>query len=194
MTENPSGASSSKRNRPTKDEKNAGKESKKKRTDHEDSSEPTSKPEKPKSDKAKSEKPKSAKPKKAREGKKTEESQKDLAPASTDPKELKAEILAFLQKAKELTEENAKSELRSMVPAYGAKGYDCSLNIYWARRGVQGVGVGVKPKAEDKDIAFFGFKPVCDDWIFAITAAIKAGDIFAPLMQTNIPKKTIVLN
>lgn len=100
-------------------------------------------------------------------------------PAPTTEKEMKLEILAFLMSIKDCSEETAKDEIKKLLPNYTALGYDCSLNIYWVRRGVKGIGCGVKSKSENLDVSFFGFKAVCDSWIYAIAAAVKAADIHA---------------
>ena len=100
-------------------------------------------------------------------------------PAPTTEKAMKLEILGFLNSIKSCTEETAKDEIKKLLPNYHECGYDCSLNIYWARRGVKGIGCGVKSKSENLDVSFFGFKTICDSWVFAIAAAIKAADIHA---------------
>ena len=114
-------------------------------------------------------------------------------PAPKTEKEVKQEILEFLVACKDLTDENAKDEIKHMMPNnYGAFGYECSLNIYWARRGVKGVGCGVKSKVEQCDVSFFGFKCMCESWIFAIAAATKAADIYVAWM--HIKQIWIIVN
>lgn len=108
-----------------------------------------------------------------------------LPPAPETSKELKQEVLGVLNFSKDLTEDNAREELRKLVPDFTALGYDSKLNIYWVRRGVKGVGVGVTSKSEGLDYGFFGFKVCCDNWIYAIAAAIKAAELLATFLHTG---------
>ena len=115
------------------------------------------------------------KPRKASKGAANQEERLD--PAPTLHKDQKSEIVQFLRLAKDFTDENAKEELRKLVPDFKGLWYDSKLNIYWVRKGMKGVGVGVSSRSEGKDFAYFGFLTVCDNWIFAIAAAIKAAEI-----------------
>ena len=101
-------------------------------------------------------------------------------------KEQRKEILDFLVLSKDFTEENAKEELRKMIPDHRAAGCDCSLNIYWQQKGVKGIGVGAKSASEGKDVGLWGYKTMCISWIFAIAAAIKAGDIYVTFMHLSV--------
>ena len=116
---------------------------------------------------------------------KVSEELKKLDPAPATEKEQKNEIMQALWFAKDLTEDNAKEELHRTVPNFKKLGYDSVLNIYWVRRGVRGVGVGVKSVSEGKDFAFFGFKAECECWIYAMAAALKAAEIMASLLKLN---------
>ena len=106
-----------------------------------------------------------------------------IDPPVLTPKEQRKEILDFLLASRELTEENAKVELKKMIPDHKTAGCDCSLNIYWQQRGVWGIGVGAKSSSEGKDVGFWGYKAMSDSWIFAIAAAMKAGDIYVTFMH-----------
>ena len=101
-------------------------------------------------------------------------------------KEQKKEILDFLKMAKDLTDENAKETLRAKCYQFKAPGYDCVFNVYWVQKGVKGVGCGVTSKKENKDVAFFGYKTMCDSWIYAIAAAIKSADLFVTFMRYDV--------
>lgn len=117
----------------------------------------------------------------SRKGKKLER----LPPAPTTQKDQKLEIVKFLRLTKDLTEDNAKEQLKDLVPDYKGLGYDGTLNIYWLRKGVKGTGVGVKSVSEGKDYAHFGFLSCSDNWIIAMATSIKAAEILAPYMQTR---------
>ena len=108
-----------------------------------------------------------------------------LPPAPDTEKEIKKEIYDFLLETRTLTQLNAKEHLRKLVPEYKVLGYTAKLNIYWVRRKVQGVGVGITSITEGQDVGFIGFKPLSPNWITAIAAAIKAGDIFAAFLHTD---------
>ena len=112
-----------------------------------------------------------------------------LPPAPTTQKDQKLEILKFLRLTKNLGEDNAKEQLRALVPDYKGLGYDGSLNIYWVRKGVKGTGVGVKSMSEGKDYAHFGFLSCCDGWIVAMATAIKAAEILVSYMHTRFLSK-----
>lgn len=99
--------------------------------------------------------------------------------------------MAALWFAKDLTEDNAKEKLHSTVPNFKKLGYDSVFNIYWKRRGVQGVGVGVKSVSEGKDFALFGYKAECESWIYAMAAALKAAEILASLLKLIPPKDSM---
>lgn len=105
--------------------------------------------------------------------------------APDNDKDIKKEIYDFLLETKTMTEENAKDNLRKLVPEYKVLGYTAKLNIYWVRRKVKGVGVGITSLTEGQDVGFIGFKPYCPNWVTAIAAAIKAGDIFATFSHEN---------
>ena len=99
-------------------------------------------------------------------------------PAVTTQKDQKKEILEFLHKCKDLTDENARDTIKSMIPNFKKHAYECSLNIYWVRGKQLGVGVGVTSKTQKSDVAFFGYRSECDtSWIYAIAAAIKAAEL-----------------
>ena len=54
------------------------------------------------------------------------------------------------------------------------------------QKGVKGIGCGVTSKTEGKDIAFFGYKAMCESWIYAIAAAIKSADLFVSFMRYDV--------
>lgn len=108
----------------------------------------------------------------------------ELEPCPDNKKDIKSEIFEFLMKSKDFTDDNAKEKLQEIMPNYQNCGVDCRLDTYWKRKKVQGVGVGVFSKGEQKNVGFFGFRMLTDNWVYAIAAAIKAGDILATLMHT----------
>lgn len=204
----PAGATGSTEDKPSRKRGNAnkkdseaetGKKSRKHKSESASSKPPQSKDDAAKANKRsrsegakKEEEPKSeaAKEEEEPKGKKTKNKRSKVCgqqitpqPAPMTQKEQKKEILDFLDKARHLQDDNAKDELRKLTTDFAAAGYDCSCNIYWNRRGQQGVGVGVKSKSEGKDIAFFGYKSMCDQWIYAIAAAIMAAEIYATFLQ-----------
>lgn len=111
------------------------------------------------------------------------EKQEELMPSPGTKKEMKSEIFEFLVKSKDFTDDDAKEKLQEMMPNYQNCGVDCRLDTYWKRKNTMGVGVGVFSKGEQKNVGFFGFRTLTDNWIYAIAAAIKAGDILATLMH-----------
>ena len=109
-------------------------------------------------------------------------------PPSTK-KAIRQEILDFLLQAEDYnrkTDGEAKEALKADLPLteYVKAGFN--LNIYWVRRGVKGVGCGVTSRAEGKDVGFFGYKTMCDDWVYATAAALKSCDLFAPFMHLKL--------
>ena len=98
-------------------------------------------------------------------------------------KEQKQEILDFILKMKGVSEDDAKSTLKAMLPNYSANGFDCSPDIYWVRKGVKGIGCGVRCQSEGKNVGFFGYRAQCNEWIFALAAAIKSADILVTPMH-----------
>jgi len=92
-------------------------------------------------------------------------------------KEQRDEILNFLLSVKDVKDEDAKATLKAMLPNYGANGFDCSPDIYWVRKGVKGIGCGVRCQSEGKSVGFFAYRAQCNSWIFALAAAIKSADI-----------------
>lgn len=119
----------------------------------------------------------------AKRANKKEAKEEKYDPVPTTPKEQRKEMRSFLEsvKAKDLNEDNARSVLRSMVPAF--KTGECALNVYWVRRGIKGVGVGVTSRSEGNDFAFFGFRSISDDWILCIATALKAADMLVANMH-----------
>ena len=73
---------------------------------------------------------------------KAEPLEEPVDPVPTTAKEQRKEIKAFLESVQDFSEENAK-DLRTRVPAFRTG--ECSLNVYWTRRGVKGVGWGWHP-------------------------------------------------
>jgi hypothetical protein len=128
----------------------------------------------------------------AGETQKCEGQQKNAVAAEPVPdpaftlKEQKKEILDFLSMAKNLTDENAKENLRSEVHNFQAPGCGLVFNVYWVQKGIKGIGCGVKSKKENKDVAFFGYKSMCDSWIYAIAAAIKSAQLYVTFMRYDI--------
>ena len=118
-----------------------------------------------------------------RKGKKHPKPQ-EMEPCPDNKKDIKSEIFEFLMKSKDFTDDNAKEKLQEIMPNYQTYGVDCRLDTYWKRKKVQGVGVGVFSKGEQKNVGFFGFRMLTDNWVYAIAAAIKAGDVLATLMHT----------
>ena len=108
-----------------------------------------------------------------------------IEPAPLTKKEQRKEIIAFLEKAKDFTDENAKASLKALLPNYSANGFDCSPDIYWERKGVKGIGCGVRCQSEGKNVGYFGYRVQCDSWIYAIAAAIKSADIFVTFLHLN---------
>ena len=104
-------------------------------------------------------------------------------------KALKQEILDFLLQAEgytSYTDAEAKDALKADLPLSDYVKAGFNLNIYWVRRGVKGVGSGVTSRAEGKDVGFFGYKAMCDDWVYAMAAALKSCDLFAPFMHLKL--------
>lgn len=141
----------------------------------------------------KPEKAKKRKSEKTTEGaepkKRSRASKKELKPIEPPPltkKEQRKEIKAFLEVAKDLTDENARATLKSLLPNYGAHKFDCSPDIYWERKGVKGIGCGVRCQSEGKNVGYFGYRVQCDSWIYAIAAAIKSADIFVTVLQIRM--------
>lgn len=106
-----------------------------------------------------------------------------IDPPALTAKDQRKEIFDFLMASKDLTDENAKEELKKMIPDHKAAGCDCSLNIYWKQKGMWGIGVGAKSASQGKDVAFWGYKSMSDSWIFAIATAMKACDIYVAFMH-----------
>lgn len=125
------------------------------------------------------------KPEKHRDAKASKAAEPVPDPAFT-LKEQKKEILDFLSMAKNLTDENAKENLRSEVHKFQAPGCGLVFNVYWVQKGIKGIGCGVKSKKENKDVAFFGYKSMCDSWIYAIAAAIKSAQLYVTFMRYDI--------
>ena len=112
--------------------------------------------------------------------------EKNIEPIPDAPmnkKEQKQEILDFILKMKGVSEDDAKSTLKAMLPNYSANGFDCSPDIYWVRKGVKGIGCGVRCQSEGKNVGFFGYRTQCNEWIYAIAAAIKSADILVTPMH-----------
>ena len=113
-------------------------------------------------------------------------SEKHVEPIPAAPmtkKDQKQEILDFLLKMRGVSEDDAKSTLKGMLPNYSANRFDCSPDIYWVRKGVKGIGCGVRCESEGKSVGFFAYRAQCNDWIFAIAAAIKSADILVTPMH-----------
>ena len=151
---------------------------KKGQTVEEKQEKPTEKPKKRKSQTTDGEEPK-------KRSTKTKKELKPIEPPPFTKKEQRKEILAFLEAAKDFTDENARASLKGLLPNYGAHNFDCSPDIYWERKGVKGIGCGVRCHSEGKNVGYFGYRVQCDSWIFAIAAAIKSADIFATFLHSD---------
>eukprot|EP00435_Cladocopium_sp_Y103_P028100 s1890_g7.t1 len=132
----------------------------------------------------KKEQPKNNQKKCKKENTSKAEASETIADPAFTSKEQKKEILDFLKMAKDLTDENAKETLRSRVCR--TPGCGCVLNVYWVQKGVKGIGCGVTSKKENKDVAFFGYKSMCDSWIYAMAAALKSADLFVTFMHYDV--------
>ena len=181
----------SKSSKKLKDEENRSQDKEKKETKKsKDASKPkeskskdSKKPKEPKEPKEPEEPEEPEDPKERKKRAKRRRKESTLLPAPATSKEIKAEVFAFLMQTKDFTDDNAKEKLQEIMPNYTNCGLDCRLDIYWKRKEVLGIGVGVFSKKE-KNVGFFGFRFLTDYWIYAIAAAIKAGDILATLMHT----------
>ena len=173
---------SPKKNASPKDKSSSSKaEEKPKSKDDKDSKKRTNKSKDKADDENASKKPRKSQA--AQGSKKRKDAIEPIPGPPTTTKQQREEILNFLLEMKDVPEENAKTALRSMLPNYSANGFDCSPDIYWVRKGVKGIGCGVRCQSEGKNVGFFAYRAQCNSWIFAIAAAIKSADILVTPMH-----------